>query len=73
MHNTQILRGLAAACLVSGIAWLTSYDTSASRASVEQSTQLPTPSIASRAERCAVEATTPGQLELIEKSAGTGL
>ena len=71
MHNTRIFRGLVAACLVSGIAWFTSYDTSASRATVEQSTQLPTPSIASRAERCAVEATTPERLELIEKAAGT--
>jgi len=64
----QVLRGLAAACLVSGVAGFTTSDADATGASMEQKKQQ-RPSLASRAGRCGVEATPPDQLELIEQAA----
>jgi hypothetical protein len=67
MQHTYILRSFAAACIVGGLAWVGTETTSA-RSSVEQA-QKPAAglSLASRASRCAVEATAPDVLEAIEK------
>ena len=61
MHSTYLLRGLAAAGLISCVAWYSTDSASAQRA------LLPAPSIASRADRCAVEPPPADQLELIDK------
>ena len=68
MQHTQILKGFAAACLVCGMAWVSTNTTSA-RAPAEQP-QKPAAglSLASRASRCAVEATAPAVLDAIERS-----
>lgn len=70
MQPTHILKGFAAACIVGGLAWVTTNTTSA-RSTVEQS-QKPAAglSLASRSSRCAVEATEPSVLEAIEKVTG---
>ena len=71
MLNTHIVRGLAAAVLVSGVVWYSAGDATASRALVVEQRASRTPSISSRTDRCAVEATPPDQLELIESSIGS--
>lgn len=70
MQHTHVLKGLAAACIVGGLAWVTTNTTSA-RSTVEQP-QKPAAglSLASRSSRCAVEATEPSVLEAIEKITG---
>lgn len=67
MHNRYLLRGLAAACLVSGVAWYSTNPASA-RSTVEQA-QKPAAglSLAQRTSRCAVEATAPDLLDMFEK------
>ena len=73
MHTRYIVRGLAAALLISGAAWFTTNTASAAGA-IEQGKKnqpLP-PSMSSRAERCAVEATPADQLELIDQAANNG-
>src|SRR5690242_949512 len=73
MHKTHIVRGLAAALLISGAAWFTTNSASAAGA-IEQGRKNqppPPPSLASRAERCAVEATPADTLELIETLTGS--
>lgn len=67
MQHTYILKGFAAACIVGGLVWV-GTDTTSARSSVEQA-QKPAAglSLASRASRCAVEATAPDVLEAIEK------
>jgi Pregnancy-associated plasma protein-A len=67
MHKTNIVRGLAAALLISGAAWLTTNSASAAGA-IEQGkrNQPAPPSLASRAERCAVDGTPVETLELID-------
>ena len=61
MHTTYVLKGLAAAALVGGVICSTSTAVFAQ--------SLPA-SFASRAERCAVQATAPETLDMIEKLAG---
>src|SRR6185436_12205094 len=70
MHTKYIVKGLAAALLISGAAWSTTNIASAAGA-IEQGKKNqppPPPSMSSRAERCAVDATPADQLELIEQS-----
>jgi hypothetical protein len=70
MYNIQILKGVAAAMLVSGVAWYSTSDASAKPAAAEQRRSAPAPpSMAARAERCAVDATPADQLALIEQAA----
>ena len=71
MNLRYIVRGLAAAVLISGAAWSTTNTASAAGA-IEQGKRNPAPSLASRAERCAVEGSTADQLELIELAASKG-
>jgi hypothetical protein len=72
MHTTQICKGVAAALLVSAIAWLTTNASVAASGAMEQKKGPAPPSMASRTERCAVDATPAAQLELIEQAASTG-
>jgi hypothetical protein len=73
MHKAPMFKGLAAACLVSGIAWFSTNDVLARRESpaAEPAQQLAAPSIASRASRCAVEATAPDKLDFFDKLASS--
>jgi len=67
MQYTHIMRGLAAACLAGGVV-LGGTDAALARATVEQAKKLAAgSSLASRASRCAVEATAPDVLDAIEK------
>src|SRR5262245_53715975 len=68
MQHTHILKGFAAACIVGGLTWV-STNTASARSTVEQS-QKPAAglSLASRASRCAAEATEPSVPEAIEKA-----
>lgn len=70
MQTPFILKGFAAACLLAGAACFANYEISAS-APIEgqQSMRLPATSIASRATRCAVEATAPETLDFFDKLA----
>lgn len=68
MYKTLILKGVAAALFVSGAAWLT---TPQAVAAEQRRTSAP-PSMSSRADRCAVDATPADQLELIEQAASNG-
>src|SRR6185436_13146300 len=70
MQHTHIMRGFAAACLVGGVAFV-STDAAAARSTDEQA-QKPAAglSLASRASRCAVEATAPDVLDAIDKMTG---
>ena len=74
MYTQHILRGLAAAALVSGVAWYSTNDTAASPATVDQQAQQPAAglSLASRVDRCAVEPASADQLELIDQAANGG-
>ena len=69
MHTKYIVRGLAAALLISGAAWSTTNDASAAGAIQQGRKNQPPPSLSSRAERCAVEGSSPEQLALIEQAA----
>ena len=69
MHTNHIVRGLAAALIISGAAWSTTNTVAATGTALEQRRSQPAPTISSRAERCAVEATPADQLVLIEQAA----
>jgi hypothetical protein len=72
MHKTSVLNGLVAALILSGAAWLTVGEgVSAAGAAPGQRKGKAPPTLASRAERCAVEATPTNQLELAESAAST--
>ena len=68
MHR-QILKGLAAALILSGVASYTTTNLTATAMEQKRGKPTPPPSLTSRAERCAVEATPADQLELIEQMA----
>jgi len=73
MQIKLVIKGLAAALLISGAAWSTSSTVSAAGA-IEQGKRKqapPPPSMSSRAERCAVDATPVGTLELIDTLTGS--
>jgi hypothetical protein len=71
MHTRYIVRGLAAAFLISGTAWFIPATASAAGA-IEQAKNVPAPlSLASRAERCAVNPTPAETLDVIEKLTGS--
>ena len=73
MYTNRIVRGLAAALLISGGAWFTTNSASAAGA-IEQGKKnkpLPAPTLASRGERCATEATPFDTLEMIETLTGS--
>ena len=72
MYTNRIVRGLAAALLISGAAWFTTNSASAAGAIEQTKGKTATPTLAARAERCAVEATPADQLELIEQAASNG-
>jgi hypothetical protein len=72
MHTRYIVRGLAAALLISGAAWSTTNTASAAGAIEQGRRNQAPPSLTSRAERCAVDATPADQLELIELAASKG-
>ena len=72
MHTSHIVRGLAAAFVLSGAAWFTSNSASAAGAIQQGRGNQAPPSLSDRAERCAVEATSAEQLELIEQAASNG-
>jgi hypothetical protein len=69
MNITQICKGVATALFVAAAAWSTTNEPVAASGAAAQKKGPPAPSLASRAERCAVEATPAGQLELIEQAA----
>jgi hypothetical protein len=68
MHR-HILKGLAAALILSGAASFTTTDLTAAIEQKRAGKPTPPPSLASRAERCAVDATPADQLELIDQLA----
>jgi hypothetical protein len=73
MHKSFVFNGLFAALILAGAAWLSVGESVvAAGAAAEQKKGSKTPpSLASRTERCAVEATLADQLELIEDAAST--
>ena len=71
MHTKHIVRGLAAALLISGAAWSTTNHASAAGALEQGRKNQPPPSLPSRGERCGVEGSSPEQLELIEQAASS--
>jgi hypothetical protein len=71
MHTKYIVRGLAAALLISGAAWSTTNSASAAGAIEQGQRNQSVPSMASRAERCGVEATSADQLILIDQAASS--
>jgi hypothetical protein len=72
MHTKYIVRGLAAALLISGAAWSTTNTASAAGAIEQGKKDQPAPpGMSSRAERCAVDATPADTLELIERLTGS--
>jgi hypothetical protein len=72
MNMSYVVRGLAAALLISGAAWSTTNTASAAGAIQQGRRNQAAPSLTSRAERCAVDATPADQLELIELAASKG-
>jgi hypothetical protein len=72
MCMNQIVRGLAAALLLSGAAWFTTNSASAAGAIEQNKGRQQAPTLASRGERCATEATPADQLQLIEQAAANG-
>jgi len=66
MHTKYIVRGLAAALLISGAAWSTTNTASAAGAIAQGKKNQPAPIFSPRSERCNVEATPADTLELIE-------
>ena len=73
MYTNKIVRGLAAALLISGAAWFTNDSASAAGAigQGKKNQPPPPPSLASRAERCAVDATPVATLDLIDTLTGS--
>ena len=70
MHTTQICHGVAAALLVAAVGLVASTEPVAASGAPQKKATAP-PSLASRAERCAVDATPADQLELIEQAASS--
>ena len=66
MHNKYIVRGLAAALLISGAVWSATNTASAAGAIEQGKKNQPAPIFSPRSERCNVEATPADTLELIE-------
>lgn len=66
--NTIHMKGLTAAALIGGIAWLSTNDVLAGAADAASQPQM---SFKARAERCGVEATPLDTLDVIEKATGS--
>ena len=67
----HIMRSFAAACLVSSAAWFATEAPSTAASKEQKKQQQHPPSLSSRAERCAVEATPADQLVLIEQASSS--
>ncbi len=73
MEKTHVLNGLATAIVLGGLAWFgTGQNGPVAAAAQPQKKGPPPPSLSSRAERCAVEATPADQLAVIEQAASNG-
>jgi hypothetical protein len=70
MHRTDVVKSLGVALVVCGLGWSAAGETEAANGAPQNKRQA-SPSVSSRASRCAVEATPAAKLQLIDQAAAT--